>query len=135
MNNPHPLYTEMLTTIALSLAVLAVSPPAHSRELAIGTTCNLRYNNRGIIHGGVPCRAGFTRGRISSVTFVFPTNQVRYSWRVGQPGVTADPRWAECLRHTSAAGNQWQACTIPSPQELGLSGARVPVPLPLPPLP
>lgn len=48
-------------------AALAVSPPAHSRELAIGTTCNLRYNNRGIIHGGVPCRAGFTRGRKGEV--------------------------------------------------------------------
>ena len=93
---------------------------AFASEKSFATTCNLRYNNRGIIYNAVPCRATFSGKKVRSIALVFPSNGQKYDWRVGAGSITADPRWAECIRHTSAIGNQWQICTVPSPPEFGL---------------
>lgn len=108
---------KLAKSLALFIAVLPCQP-AYSKQFE--TTCNLRYNNLGIIHGDVPCRATFRGRKLQSLYFVFPSNRLRYNWSVGQPGITADPRWDECIRHTGQSGNQWQACTVPSPSQLGL---------------
>jgi hypothetical protein len=92
------------------LTVLAV---AITQTKLIGTTCNLRFNNRGIIYGNIPCQAQFKNRKLNHVTFAYPKNKTIYRWTVGQPGITADRRWDECIRHTAADGNQWQVCTVP----------------------
>jgi hypothetical protein len=86
----------------------------------INTTCNLRYNNRGIIYGDVPCQVQFVNRKLNSVSFVYPRNNTKYSWKVDHTTITFDPRWNECVRHTDKDGNQWQVCTVPSPNQLGL---------------
>lgn len=102
------------------LALFFIAPVQAQSTRSFQTVCNLRYNNYGVIHSDVPCRAQFVNRRLRSVSLVFPSNKVRYNWIVGQPDVTADPRWDECMRHTNTNGNQWQVCTVPSPSELGL---------------
>ena len=100
-----------------SILLSAVLP---SSAQQVSTTCNLRYNNLGIIHGNIPCSATFSGGRLQRVSFTLPSNNAHYRWTVGQPGISPDPRWPECVRHTGATGNQWQACTVPSPDQLGI---------------
>lgn len=99
-------------------ALLSATLPASGQQ--VGTTCNLRYNNQGIIHGHIPCSATFSGGRLQRLAFSLPANNTQYTWTAGQPGITPDPRWPECIRHTGTTGNQWQACTVPSPAQLGI---------------
>lgn len=100
------------------LALLFGSTQADAKSL--NTQCNLRYNNRGIVYANVPCKAKFHNRRLNAVSLVFPSNKYKYNWTVGVGAITADPRWPECVRHTAKEGNQWQICTVPSPDQLGL---------------
>lgn len=110
-------------TLFLFIFCALIISPVQAQSISsktVQTVCNLRYNNRGIIYADIPCKAEFINQRLRSVSLVFPSNKIRYNWTVGQPEVTADPRWYECMRHTASSGNQWQICTVPSPTELGL---------------
>lgn len=102
----------------LPLALVFCSANANAKSF--NTQCNLRYNNHGIVYGNVPCKATFHNHKLHAVSLVFPSNGYRYNWAVGSGAITADPRWAECVRHTARNGNQWQICTVPSPDQLGL---------------
>jgi hypothetical protein len=101
--------------------LVALLVPLAAEAQTRDTTCNLRYNNMGIIHGNIPCRATFSQGRLQRLRFTIPGAR-SYDWTVGQGPITADPRWPECVRHTNpTSGNQWQGCSVPSPAELGVA--------------
>ena len=92
--------------------------PCAVKADTVKTSCNLRYNNMGIIHGNIPCQATFNQRRLNSVSFSLLNKS--YKWNIQQPNITQDPRWNECIRHTATNGNQWQVCTVPSPSQLGI---------------
>ena len=108
----------MFRALLTATALLSAALPTMGQQ--VSTTCNLRYNNQGIIHGAIPCAATFGGGRLQRVAFALPATSAQYAWTIGQPGIAPDPRWPECIRHTGATGNQWQACTVPSPNQLGI---------------
>ena len=86
---------------------------------ALSMRCNVYYNSATPLHRSVPCQAWFRSGRIARVDVWLPHAGRRYDWTVGHHAVTADPRWPECLRYTREEGNQFQVCTVKSPQEIG----------------
>lgn len=106
---------------AVSIATLSIfgSSAMATPELQYRkTTCNLRYNNLGIIANAVSCRAWFDYAGTLNRS-VFHYNGKQYDWPVGTM-VTKDPRWPECIRYTFPNGNQWQLCTVPSPSQLNI---------------
>ena len=103
------------------LLIVALLAPLAAEAQTVRTTCNLRYNNRGIIYGELPCQATFNRGRLYRLRYSLPRTG-SYDWTIGIGPITSDPRWPECIRHTDpTSGNQWQGCTVPSPTELGVA--------------
>lgn len=82
------------------------------------TTCNARYNNLGIISPNVKCSAWFSAGRLYRVKWFYPKTNKWYDFSVNNKKVSYDPRWKECVRYTFEEGNQWQLCTVPSPDQL-----------------
>jgi len=111
----------MLNKIALSLLICLSSQPAFSSDLQYrNTTCNVRYNNKGIIAGDVKCNAWFNSSqKLQRVRYFYPQTKKWYDWDVSQAEITSDPRWKECIRYTHPQeGNQWQICTVPSPSQL-----------------
>jgi len=85
------------------------------------TTCNVRYNSPNIVAEGVKCKALFDKkATLSGVNFFYTKTGKWYDWSVSQSRVEKDSRWAECIRYTTPEGNQWQICTVPSPQQLNI---------------
>lgn len=76
------------------------------------TSCNVYYNSATPVYTNVPCQAQFHNRKLSRVNVWLPNARRYYDWKVGQPQVTADPRWNECLRYTRKEGNQYQICTV-----------------------
>lgn len=82
------------------------------------TTCNLRYNNVGIIAGGIKCEASVNgSGSLRGIKFLH-TNSKWYAWFTNMSAVENDRRWSECLRYTFPEGNQWQICTVSPLKEI-----------------
>ncbi len=104
-----------LHLLAALLLLPALISPAAAQTAR--TSCNIRFNNRGIVAGDVDCTATFRAGRLERVKFLF-SNGKWYDWSTFASQVTPDPRWPECVRYTQQDGNQWQACTVPSPSQL-----------------
>lgn len=107
----------------LTLAALLFALEAEAKQVPVlrNTTCNIRYNNYGIVAGDVPCKAWFSpSGKLYRVKFLYPKTRSWYDWSVAQNRVESDKRWAECVRYTQPEGNQWQVCTVPSPQQLNV---------------
>ncbi len=107
--------------LILSFFIIASSQPAFSSTSYYrNTTCNVRYNNMGIIAGNVKCSAWFSKDKkLQRVRYFYPSNKTWYDWSTTRPEVSKDRRWDECIRYTHPQqGNQWQVCTVPSPAEL-----------------
>lgn len=106
-----------LALLSFCSGAATASPERKLRE----TKCNLRYNNQGIVAGSVPCKAWFgPAGTLERARFYYPKTQSWYDWDVKAKSVDPDKRWAECIRFTFPEGNQWQACTVPSPYQLNI---------------
>ena len=105
-----------LISLLIAAALLPATPAVAQTRT---TTCNVRYNNQGIIAADVPCDATFSAGRLTRVRYRY-TNGRWYDWSTLSPSVTPDSRWPECVRYTHHTGNQWQVCTVPSPDQLGI---------------
>lgn len=109
-------------TLLKSLIVLMVLAPvgAYASDQYRKTVCNIRYNSSEILVADVKCEAWFGQSSLARVKFYYPTTKTWYDWSTSQPQVTKDTRWRECVRLTTKEGNQWQVCTVPSPEELGI---------------
>ena len=113
----------MLKKLILSSALILSTQPAFSSNLQYrNTTCNVRYNNLGIIAGDVKCRAWFnSKQNLHRVIYFYPKTNRWYDWNILQAEVKSDRRWKECVRYTHPIeGNQWQICTVPSPDQLNI---------------
>lgn len=107
---------------SLLFATLLLLPtPAFSQSLKYrNTTCNVYYNNWGKVYSSLPCKSWFSNGKLQRVSVYLPNAQKTYDWSTRNSNVTPDPRWVECIRHTGKEGNQYQVCTVKSPQQLGV---------------
>lgn len=110
-----------MKAVLFSLIVLVSSPAIANQLQKRETTCNARYNNLGIVSQDVNCTAWFDSSRrLYRVRWFYPQTKKHYDFSVMNRVVSQDPRWKECVRYTFGDGNQWQLCTVPSPDQLNI---------------
>ena len=97
----------MMKSLLIPFFIVSSIIPASASQT---TKCNIYYNNMGKVFADVPCRVQTNGGRLMRVNVYFPHVNRWYDWGVGMPGISPDKRWKECIRHTSAEGNQYQVC-------------------------
>lgn len=109
----------MKRLLLLSVIFLPLSVSASDLQYR-KTLCNARYNNRGIVAENINCTAWFdSNQRLNRVRWYYPKTKGWYDFSVTNSAVTMD-RWNECVRYTFPEGNQWQICTVPSPNQLNI---------------
>lgn len=104
--------------LIIATSILLFGLPVHSQVFYRSTKCNVYYNNRGQVFEGVKCKAWFSNQKLTRVNVFLPHTNRWYDWSTYYSSVTPDPRWNECIRHTSTEGNQYQVCTQKSAEEL-----------------
>lgn len=106
----------------LSFLVLLTAAPSQSKTIQNKLEkCNVYYNNRGKVFEAVDCRVWFnSSGRLYRVNVFLPNANRWYDWNsMNNKDVSQDQRWKECIRHTGKLGNQYQVCSVKSPQQFG----------------
>jgi hypothetical protein len=112
----------MKSLITSAFLILLSSTPSYATVVQNKLTqCNVYYNNRGRVYEGVPCRVWFTSsGRLYRANVFLPNGNRWYDWDSSVHNeVTQDNRWRECIRHTGKVGNQYQICSVKSPEQFG----------------